>query len=118
MGLGLCFSCVKEYWEQQQRRTSAEGTDEQGPRLRPRYAITMAPSSRPILGPGGEFGGMMLLAMPTCYHHLTWQAAGNGAAPDARQQQGPATPQQQQRPAPAQQARPTGRRWDRADLLP
>lgn len=78
LGLGLCFSCITDYWREQQHRGSAEGTNQAGTEFRPRYAVTMAPSPKSIPGPDGAIVGMMIVTLPTCYEHLSFSQPGNG----------------------------------------
>lgn len=107
MGLGLCYSCVSEYWMARAARESEEGTQQTGPIPRPRYAITLAPAPKMVTGPDGTVMFSMPIALPTCLEHMVPRTAQAGAR----------RPVQQQQPAPAA-APPTGRRWDRANLLP
>ena len=98
-GLGYCYSCVAEAWHAEHAAPKVDGGGPARVAPRPRWAVTTAPSPKPIPAPDGGIGGLMLVTLPTCYEHLAFKPVAS---------QGPAD----RRPAVA-----PGRRWNRGDLL-
>lgn len=64
MGLGFCLACLSAY-----RRTLDRGDSAPSRMSPPRFAITLAPSMVPIMGPGGVVG-TMAVPVPACWDHL------------------------------------------------